>query len=115
MSLTTEQLDKLARIHGLISRSTDPDAYDEFSALIDAARLGVAWAECEAALPEGTCDLAVYHFDEPDREDGEYAPHSTPAQYGAKTCVFPQAEWIYARGFTPTAALLALRDALGKR
>jgi hypothetical protein len=78
------------------------------TATIRAGSLDAAWVEAEAVLPEGTCDLAVYHYDEPERPEGEYAPHVEPAMYAAKTCIFPQAEWIYAQGVSPAAALRAL-------
>lgn len=70
--------------------------------------LDAAWREAEAALPEGWCDLAVYHYD-PDPGD-----QHEPGHYGAKTMDPADGgrSAIYGYGTTPAAALRALAAAL---
>lgn len=66
------------------------------------AALGAAWRRAEAALPEGACDLLVYHFD-------PTAGHTD--SYGAKT-VDAAGHETYGYGATPAAALEALVTSL---
>ncbi len=72
--------------------------------------LDAAWAEAEAALPEGWCDLMVYHFDP--------APGDVHLEgsYGAKTAdpnwLAPDGRETYGYGTTPVAALRALAATL---
>lgn len=85
------------------------------------AAFGAAWRRAEAALPDGWCDLMVYHFD---TEPGD---HHEPGHYGAKTiepyprlkelggygCLAPVE--IYGYGATPAEALDALAAQLEAR
>lgn len=74
--------------------------------------LDEAWAAAEAALPEGWCDLMVWHF------DPEPSDHHEPGHYGAKTADPERTEpsgdpfCVYGYGDTPAAALLALAEKL---
>ena len=64
--------------------------------------LGAAWKAAEEALPEGWCDLSVYHYD-PEPGDAH-----EPGHYGARTGDPANGAMTYGYGPTPAAALLAL-------
>ena len=64
--------------------------------------LDAAWAAAMAALPDGWCDLMVYHFDTSPKG------HNEPAQYGAKSTDPDSGTDVYGYGPTPAAALRAL-------
>jgi hypothetical protein len=111
VNLTTERLDELAALaYGVV---VDPTIggrlghhifgleMDDLTALIDAARMGVAWAECEALGGHvvevsriGPDHYRVFWKRSENRRGMEVV---TAGNYD---------------GPTPTAALLALRDAL---
>jgi hypothetical protein len=96
VTLTTERLDEITRKAAPSERFTlKGDEGDEF---LDAARMGVAWAECEAALPEG------WEMGCLDRQSGEWAAIAD----GWNPTTEEGHDYAAATGPTPTAALLAL-------
>lgn len=66
-----------------------------------------AWAAAEASLPDGACDLAVYHYDDGPAASGS-APHKEPSKYAAKTYLHPDGREVYGYGLSPADALVAL-------
>lgn len=64
-----------------------------------------AWDTVWSLLPEGTCDLAVYHYDDGPAEADGFSAHKEPAKFGAKTVIRSTGEEVYGYGLSPGAAL----------
>ena len=87
---------------------TEPDTLTE-ERTENLTELDAVWADAQRALPEGWCDLMVYHYDP---EPGDV---HVPGHYAAKTINPANGEETYGYGVTPADALRHLIDALYSR
>lgn len=95
------------RWHEITSAEEAVNALTADPTLAEDIEFGQAWREAEAALPEGRILRLDYIADDPDDpfEEGDL-------QYSAHASRSPNKPWLVVEGPTPTAALIALRDAL---